>query len=388
MTNVQIRRNDEIRMTKPAIAQLRAFRHSSCGFLSPFVIRHSSFNRRVVTLGCLVVLGVATLSVHSTEVIETDVCVYGGTSAGVAAAVQTTRMGKRVVIAESGRHLGGLSSGALGATDIGNKSAIGGISREFYARVAKYYANDAAWVFESRESYFRQRRSSQPAATDPKALETMWTFEPHVAEDIFFQMLNETKVPIYLEQRLASVKKEGARIVEIAMASGKVFRARMFIDATYEGDLMAKAGVSYFVGREANSQYGESLNGIRAETPKHQFLVPVDPYLRPGDSGSGLLPFIQPGDGGAPGEGDRRVQTYNFRLCFTTNPENRAPIAAPPNYDPAKYELLARYLDAFVAAGKKPKLAEFWNPIWMPNGKTDINNNGGFSTDFIGMDYD
>jgi hypothetical protein len=328
------------------------------------------------------------LSIRSAEVIETDVCVYGGSSAGVAAAVQTTRMGKRAIVVESGRHLGGLSSGGLGATDIGNKSAIGGISREFYARVAKHYAADAAWVFESREGYFRQRRSSQTAATDPKALETMWTFEPHVAENIFFRMLNETKVPVYLGQRLASVRKDAGRIVEITMAGERVFRARMFIDATYEGDLMAKAGVSYFVGREANSRYGETLSGIRAETPKHQFIVPVDPYLKPGDPGSGLLPFIQPGDRGSPGEGDRRVQTYNFRLCFTTNTANRAPIAGPPNFDPAKYELLARYLEALVAAGKKPKLAEFWNPIWMPNGKTDINNNGGFSTDFIGMNYD
>ena len=347
-----------------------------------------ALNPCVVTLSCFLILGLSTVAVHSAEVIETDVCVYGGASAGVAAAVQTTRMGKRAILVESGRHLGGLSSGGLGATDIGNKSAIGGISREFYARVAKHYANDAAWVFESRESYFRQRRSSQTAATDPKALETMWTFEPHVAEDIFFQMLNESRVPVYFDQRLDSLKKEGARIVQIAMLSGKVFRARIFIDATYEGDLMAKAGVSYFVGREANSQYGETLNGIRAETPKHQFLVTVDPYLKPGDPGSGLLPFIQPGDGGAPGEGDRRVQTYNFRLCFTTNAENRLPIAAPPNYDPGQYELLARYLETLVAAGKKPKLAEFWNPIWVPNGKTDINNNGGFSTDFIGMNYD
>ena len=355
---------------------------------SSFVIRHSSSNPRILTLNCVAVLGLAALSVHSAEVIDADVCVYGGTSAGVAAAVQTTRMGKRAIIVESGRHLGGLTSGGLGATDIGNKSAIGGISREFYERVAKHYANDAAWVFESRESYFRQRRSSQTAASDPKALETMWTFEPHVAEDIFFQMLNETKVPVYLAQRLASLKKEGARIAGIATASGKVFRARMFIDASYEGDLVAKAGVSYFVGREANSQYGETLNGIRAETPKHQFLVPVNPYVKPGDANSGLLPFIQPGDGGTPGAGDRRVQTYNFRLCLTTNAENRAPIAAPPNYEPAQYELLARYFEALVGAGKKPKLAEFWNPIWMPNGKTDINNNGGFSTDFIGMNYD
>src|SRR6266699_223858 len=344
MTNDEIRRNDEIRMTKPAIAQLRAFPHSGFGFLSSFVIRHSSLNPRVVTLGCFLIPGLPTLAVHSAEVIETDVCVYGGTSAGVAAAVQTTRMGKRAIIVESGRHLGGLSSGGLGATDIGNKSAIGGISREFYARVAQHYANDAAWVFESRESYFRQR--------------------------------------------LASLKKEGARIVEIAMQNRKVFRARMFVDATYEGDLMAKAGVSYFVGREANSHYGETLSGIRAETPKHQFIVPVDPYRKPGDPNSGPLPFIQPGDGGNPGEGDHRVQTYNFRLCFTTNAENRAPIAAPPNYDPAQYELFARYLEALVGAGKKPKLSEFWNPIWMPNGKTDINNNGGFSTDFIGANFD
>jgi len=216
----------------------------------------------------------------------------------------------------------------------------------------------------------------------------MWTFEPHVAEDVFFNMLNESKVPVYFDQRLATLKKEGARIAEIAMASGKVFRARMFIDATYEGDLMATAGVTYFVGREANSQFGETLNGIRPETPKHQFTVAVDPYLKPGDPGSGLLPFIQRGDGGTPGEGDRRVQTYNYRLCFTTNAANRNPIVPPKGYDPADYEVLSRYLEALVAAGKKPKLAEFWNPIWMPNGKTDINNNGGFSTDFIGMNYD
>jgi hypothetical protein len=289
---------------------------------------------------------------------------------------------------ESGRHLGGLSSGGLGATDIGNKAAIGGIAREFYARVAKHYANDSAWTFETRDDYFKHRHSSQTAAADSQALETMWTFEPHVAADIFFQMINEAKVPIWFDQRIASAKMAGRRIVEIAMESGRVIRARMFIDASYEGDLMAKAGVSYTVGREANAQYGETLNGIRAETPKHQFSVPVDPYRKPGDPGSGLLPFIQPNGGGVPGDGDRRVQTYNYRLCFTTNALNRLPIAPPGNYDPAGYELLARYLEALVAAGKKPNLSGFWNPIWMPNGKTDINNNGGFSTDFIGMNYD
>ena len=136
-----------------------------------------------------------------------------------------------------------------------------------------------------------------------------------------------------------------------------------------------------------NAKYGETLNGIRAETPHHQFTVPVDPYAKPGDPRSGLLPFIQAGDGGQPGAGDHRVQTYNYRLCFTTNAANRLPLTPPPNYHPAKYELLARYLEALVAAGKPPQLDQFWNPIWMPNHKTDINNNGGFSTDFIGANH-
>jgi hypothetical protein len=162
----------------------------------------------------------------------------------------------------------------------------------------------------------------------------------------------------------------------------------MYIDATYEGDLMAKAKVSYTVGRESNAKHGETLNGICAQTPKHQFTVPVDPYKKPGDPSSGLLPFVQPGDGGKPGEGDSRVQAYNYRLCFTTNAANRMALTPPANYDPDRYELLARYLEALVAAGRQPKLSEFWNPIWMPNEKTDINNNGGFSTDFIGMNYE
>jgi hypothetical protein len=215
----------------------------------------------------------------------------------------------------------------------------------------------------------------------------MWTFEPHVAEDLFFQMVNEAKVPVYFQQRLAAVKKEGARITEIVMENGKVYRALMFMDATYEGDLMAKAGVSYTVGREGNAKYNETLNGVRAETPKHQFAVPVDPYATPGDPETGLLALIQPGNGGTPGEGDHCVQAYNFRLCYTQDPANRLPHGKPAKYDPARYELLARYLEALVANGQKPQLSAFWNPIWMPNGKTDINNNGGFSTDFIGANY-
>ena len=326
--------------------------------------------------------------VGGAQIIEADVCVYGGTCGGIAAAVQAARRGKRAVLAEFSRHIGGLTTGGLGATDIGNKAAIGGISREFYSRVARYYANDSAWRYESKQDYFTKRSSGQAKASDLASTNaTMWTFEPHVAEVVFTQMLQDAKVPVHLQQRLASVHKEGARIREITMENGTVFRAKMFIDASYEGDLMASANVSYHVGREANSKYAETLNGVRAQTPSHQFKVAVDPYVRPGDPTSGLLPFVQPGDGGKPGEGDRRVQTYNLRLCFTTNAANRMPLSPPANYDPAKYELLGRYLEALVASGHRPELKEFWNPIFMPNLKTDINNNGPFSTDFIGANY-
>jgi hypothetical protein len=323
------------------------------------------------------------------EAVEAELCIYGGTPAGIMAAVQAARMGRWAVLVEPGLHLGGLTSGGLGATDIGNKAAIGGLSREFYGRVAQHYAKDSAWRFETRADYFARKSSGQAQASDLAIADaTMWTFEPHVAEDLFWQMLNEARVPVYLGQPLASVLQENGRLVELVFEGGRRIRAGMFIDATYEGDLLAKAGVSYTIGREANTTYGETLNGVRAETPKHQFTVPVDPYVKPGDPTSGLLPFIQPGDGGTPGAGDQRLQAYNYRLCFTTNAANRLPVTKPRDYDPGDFELLARYLEALVAAGKKPTLSQFWNPIWMPNHKTDINNNGGFSTDFIGMNWD
>jgi FAD dependent oxidoreductase len=327
-------------------------------------------------------------AVGAGEGIRADVCVYGGTDAGVIAAVQAARMGKTAVIAEFGDHLGGITSGGLGATDTGNKAAIGGLAREFYHRVALHYAQDKAWQFETKHHYFSGRSGRSTVAEFRAPYSTMWTFEPHVAEDIFFQMVNEARVPVYFEQHLVSVRKAAGRIREITMENGKVYRAAMFIDATYEGDLLAMAGVSYVVGREPNSEYGETLNGIRAKTPYHQFAVPVGPYVEPGNPASGLLPFVQSVHPGTPGSGDRSVQAYNFRLCFTRDAANRLPLRPPPGYKPAQYELLARYLQALVAAGKKPRLSQFWNPIWMPNEKTDINNNGPFSTDFIGENYE
>src|SRR6185436_1699929 len=258
------------------------------------------------------------------ETIKTDICVYGGTAGGVATAVQAARMGKQVVLLEFGNHLGGMTSGGLGQTDIGNKAAIGGISREFYQRVGKKYGKDESWIFE-----------------------------PHVAEQVLFEMINDAGVPLYFEQRLARVTKEGPRILGIEMENGREVQAKIFIDATYEGDLMAEAGVTYAIGRESNSQFNETLNGIRAQTPKHQFQFPVDPYKIPADPSSGLLPLIQPGDGGTPGQGDKSVQAYNFRLVLTKNPENKRPIDPPKDYNPDRYELLARYIAAWRSSGNK-----------------------------------
>lgn len=326
-------------------------------------------------------------TIYAEEAIYSDICIYGGTASGVAAAVQAVRMGKTAVIVEPGRHLGGMTSGGLGATDIGNKAAIGGISREFYHRVALHYSRADAWMFEKPEDFF-QKHATTGDFHSPDA--TMWVFEPHVAESILFQMISEAKVPVYFDQRLSVVRQEEGGISEIAMESGNVYRSKMFIDATYEGDLMAKAGVSFTVGREANSRYDETLNGVRPKTSAHQFSMPVDPFLQPGVSSSGLLPFVQSGDrlGDRLGLGDRAVQAYNFRLCYTKVPTNRLPHVKPDHYNSADFELLARYLEALVSAGRKPELHEFWTPVEIPNGKTDINNNGGFSTDFIGGNYD
>src|SRR5436190_2741862 len=263
---------------------------------------------------CFLLVFLPGTALRSAEVIQSDVCVYGGTSAGVAAAIQVARMGRSAVIVDPGRHLGGMSSGGLGATDIGNKAAIGGIAREFYHRVALHYACDEAWQFEMRDDYFKHHSTRSRVADLSAPDATMWTFEPHVAEDILFQILNEAGTPIYFRQRIANVEKKERRITEIRMENGKIYRAKMFIDASYEGDLMAKAGVSYTVGREADSRYGETLNGIRGQTPKHQFTVAVDPYVKIGDPASGLLPWIQSAPEGNPGEADKSVQAYNFRL--------------------------------------------------------------------------
>jgi hypothetical protein len=311
-----------------------------------------------------------------------DVVIYGGTSGGVAAAIQTARMGKTAVLIEPTQHLGGLTTGGLGATDIGNKRAIGGIAREFYGKIWEHYQRPESWKHQKREEYVNRRG----AANDPNE-KTMWTFEPHVATKVYDDLLATVrdKVTIVKGERLDLAKgvvKQGARITRIVMESGRAFEGRMFIDATYEGDLLAKAGVKYHVGREANSVYGETINGVQAgHAVSHQFTKQVDPYVKPGDPKSGVLPGINVDGPGVEFSGDRKVQAYNFRMCTTDVPENRRAWEKPANYDPQWFELLLRNFDA--GDHRVP-----WNPVWMPNRKTDTNNNYAISTDFIGQNWD
>ncbi len=310
---------------------------------------------------------------------EFDVVVYGGTSGGIVAAIQSRRMGKSVVLIEPSNHLGGLTTGGLGATDIGNKQAIGGLARDFYHRIWRHYQNDAAWVRESRDEY-----NARNPRHDPRD-ESMWTFEPHVASQVYRDWLAETGITPIMQERLDRAhggKKDGTRIVSIATESGREFVGRMFIDATYEGDLMAAAGVAYHVGREGNDVYGETLNGVepKRNVKNHRFTHPVDPYVRPGDPASGLLWGIQSKSLLPDGSGDACVQAYCYRLCTTDVPANRRPWPKPADYDESRYELLLRN---FEAGDHRPP----WNPLWMPNRKTDTNNNGAFSTDYIGGNY-
>jgi len=331
---------------------------------------------RQICLAVWCILG-SLVSAQGVETVSRDVVIYGGTSGGVAAAVQARRMGKSVVLIEPGQRLGGLTSGGLGATDIGNKAAIGGISREFYRRVKQYYDQPGAWKFESREAY----RSLRQRPDD----DAMWTFEPAVAERLCQELLQESQVEVVLGERLdlqQGVSKQANRITLLRMESGRLFAGQVFLDCTYEGDLLARAGVSYHVGREANATYGETLNGVQTHNAVyHQFMPGVDPFVTPGDARSGLLPGLHAGPPGEEGSGDARVQAYCFRMCLTDVPENRVPFDKPDGYDPLRYELLLRNLEA----GEK---VIPWSPTMMPNRKTDTNNNRGFSTDNIGENYD
>ncbi len=313
-----------------------------------------------------------------------DLVIYGGTAGGIISAVSAAREGMSVVILEPSQHVGGMVTGGLGRTDIGVWQSIGGMSAEFYRRVGKHYEDPAAWKFESREEFLARSDRDRQRLSGAE----WWFHEPSVATKIFNEMLEEEGLSVLTGRRLQSVRMDGKRIASITCENGGSYAGRIFIDATYEGDLMAMAGVSYHVGRESSAQYGEKFAGVLPSeySTRKQWDVDVSPY----DEEGNLLYGIQEVERGEVGAGDHKVQAYNYRICLTDVPENRVPITRPENYDPSRYDLLARYvakrghLPLFKPSGNWG----FFKPGTVPNRKTDINDGGPFSTDFIGMNWD
>jgi hypothetical protein len=324
------------------------------------------------------------LQLSSIQAQKADVIIYGGTSAAIMAAVQVKKMGKSVIVVSPDTHLGGLSSGGLGFTDTGNKEVIGGLAREFYHRLYEHYQKTESWKWQAKESYGNKGQGT-PAIDGNNR--TMWIFEPHAAEQIFEDLVKENQLQVYrnawLDRSETGVSKKAGKITAFRTLSGQVFRGKMFIDATYEGDLMAAAGVSYQVGREANSAYGEKWNGVQTDVfhHGHHFKSKISPYKIADDPNSGLLPEVSLEAPGEYGQADNKIQAYCFRMCLSNHPDNRIPFPKPEGYDPARYELYARVF----ASGWRETFDKF-DPI--PNRKTDTNNHGPFSTDYIGKNYD
>ncbi|MFD0892606.1 FAD-dependent oxidoreductase [Luteolibacter ambystomatis] len=308
---------------------------------------------------------------------ETAICVYGGTSGAVVAAVQAKKSGKDVILLSPDKHLGGLTSGGLGWTDLGDERILGGLSLSFYQKVYDHYSQEAAWDLQARAKYGNAGQGTK-AMNDIRR--TMSVFEPKVAEAVFNAWIEENHVPVIharLDRSASGLVKEGGRITSIRTEDGQTIRAKVFIDATYEGDLMALAGVSYTVGREPNSRYQETLNGIQtARATGNQLPKGIDPYVKPGDAASGLLPGVREGAGGADGSGDKRVQAYCYRMCLTNHAPNRVMVKKPEGYNEADYELVFRAIEAGQTKG-------FFKLDPLPNHKTDSNNSGGISTDLL-----
>ncbi|GAB1452783.1 FAD-dependent oxidoreductase [Draconibacterium sp.] len=318
-----------------------------------------------------------------TDNYSADVIIYGGTSAAITAAVEVVQSGKTVIVVSPDKHLGGLTSGGLGYTDTGNKSVIGGLSREFYHRVWLHYNDSAAWVWQKHSEY--GNRGQGTVAMDGEN-RTMWIFEPHVAEQVFEDFVAENNITVYRDEwldRENGVVKNDGKIESFKTLSGKTFSGKIFMDATYEGDLMAAAGVSYHVGRESTAQYNEQWNGVQTGVLHHNhwFWAKLSPYKVPGDPASGLVYGVSGEHPGEYGAADNKIQAYCFRMCMSNHEENRIPFPKPENYDSTKYELLLRSL----LTGRKDFFEKFDD---IPNKKTDTNNHGPFSSDFIGMNYD
>ena len=287
---------------------------------------------------------------------EYDLCVYGGTASGIVAADAAAKMGLKVVVVEPTCRIGGMTTGGLGRTDIGNKQVVQGLALKFYRECGKRYGNLENWVFE-----------------------------PKVAKEVMDEFAKSPRIKVVTDHHLTAAEVKDGRIVSLT-AAGKgdtlTFKAKWFIDASYEGDLMAKSGVTYRTGREANSEYGETWDGVQLLHVYHQFPHGVDPFVEPGNPESGLLWGIENHSALPNGTGDNRIQSYNFRICLTDDPDNMIPLSEPENYDASRYELLPRLFEAQPDMGDINQYF-IWTP--MPNHKTDINNRGAFSTDMIGM---
>ncbi len=310
---------------------------------------------------------------------EADVVVYGDASGGVTAAVQAARMGKRVILVSQYGHLGGMTSSGLGWTDIGNDRILGGISREFYHRLFLHYQKPDAWQHEDRDT-FANIGQGIPALNPETELAS--TFEPKVAEAVFDSLAKEAGIHV-VPGRVdlqAGVVKAGKRITAIRLEDGTTIRGKVFIDASYEGDLLPGADIPFVAGRESNEEFDEQNNGHTGVARENQLPDGIDPYVVQGDPASGLLAGVNPDPGGNKGEGDRRLQAYCYRMVLTDVPANRRPIARPSAYNETDYEILFRAIEAGQRSG-------FFKLSPMPNHKTDSNNTGGISTDYIGYNH-
>lgn len=340
-----------------------------------------------------------------TDHYDTDVLVYGATSGGITAAIEVARSGKRVMLVEPSQHVGGMTTGGLMMTDYGDEGVVGGLAGEFYSRVTEHYRSDAAWKVDD------------PARKRLMSGKYIRSFEPRIADSIFRKMLEEVNIEVVTGERLDlknGVRKKDNRITHVVFESGRTLSARIFIDTSYEGDLMALAGVSYHVGRESRDTYNESAAGVLGEDTVMQ--MPVSEFRRlkgvmfqpkktfnrvdthvygaetkgyakvnPYDDEGNLLFGIQDVPLEAPGTGDSKIQAYNVRIVLTKNPDNMIPITRPEDYDSTKYELLARYIQAH----KLDDIRQIFMSIGsVPNMKTDINDGCPFSTDYIGANWD
>lgn len=323
------------------------------------------------------------------EAKEYDVCVYGATSGGVVAALQADRMGKSVILLEPYQHVGGLTASGLSALDVGNPATIGGIAREYFSKLSARYGKELKF-----DNYFAHTGGD-------------FVIEPSGAEKLFLEYIAESNITLRYDKKIHSVQMDETKLISITMVDGSYYHASVFIDATYEGDLMAVAGVSYTTKREANSQFDETGNGFSLKKYQPSIYwgvpgengrradrkgiwdrdIPISPYVNPTDKTSGLLPTINPYNGEQNGEEAPGVQAYCFRLCMTNVPENRIPISKPTNYDPWNYEIQRRFIQACLLQGDDMDIRWFTKLDPLVNGKWDFNT-ATFGSNIPGLSWD